>query len=176
MKKTFLILSFVLLFILSSCSVEGMNMFFRIDNNEQIADKTFNKIINTIKQKDESEFAKLFSKSTQNGNNLLQDARKLMDFIHGDIVSISAASESGVITEYEKDKGKIKKEIQSSFCIVTSETKYYMAIKECTRNDFDSDKIGILSIYIIEASNWTVTYVYRGDGSWIPGINIVDSI
>ena len=100
---------------------------------------------------------------------------KFFAFIHGDIVAFSSASEAGVGTDYRIESGKKRKEIQSAFCISTTENTYYIAIKECIKDEFDDNNIGIMSIYIIESNNWTENYVYRGDGKWIPGINIVDS-
>ena len=45
-------------------------------------------------------------------------------------------------------------------------------MKECTKDDFDQDNIGLLSIYIIKSEDWKEDCVYRGDGKWTPGIHI----
>ena len=168
MKKVlFSILLLLSLLIHISCSKK------EFVDGEKIADATFNEIIDAIKHKADSKITAMFSKAIQDENSLSQDTLRLIDFIHGDINSISSASEGGVGTDYETNGDKKRKEIQSSFCIITTETKYYIAIKECVRDDFDSNNEGILSIYIIESSNWTEDYVYRGDGKWSRGINIV---
>lgn len=149
-------------------------MFFRTNNDERIADATFNEIIDAINCKDDLKITEMFAKTIQDEENLLQSSLKLIDFIHGDITSISSASEGGVGTDYETNRGKKRKEIQSSFCVVTTEAQYYIAVKECVKDDFNSDNEGIISIYIIESSDWSNDYVYRGDGKWIRGINIVN--
>ena len=78
-------------------------------------------------------------------------------------------------TDYIKEDGKKRKEIQSAFCINTTESTYYIAIKECILDEFDDSNVGVVSIYIIESKNWIDDCVYRGDGKWIPGINIEES-
>ncbi len=167
MKKVlFSILLLLSLLIHISCSEKE----FVVD--EKIADATFNEIIDAIKHRDDLKITAMFSKAIQDENSLSQDTLRLIDFIHGDINMVSSASEVGVGIDYETNNGKKRAEIQSSFCVVTTETKYYIAIKECVRDDFNSDNEGIVSIYIIESSNWTEDYVYRGDGKWSRGINI----
>ena len=52
--------------------------------------------------------------------------------------------------------------------------KYYIAIRECTKDDFDNNNVGVISIYIIKSEDWDEDYIYRGDGKWTPGINIME--
>ena len=171
-KALFLILLLVLLFVFASCSEKGINMFFKIYDNEKVADTTFYEKIDAIEQRNDSKIVMMFAKAIQNEKTLSQDAVRLIDSIHGDITSISSASDTGVNANYEKNKGKKKKEIQSSFCITTAETKYYMAIKECVIDDYDNNNEGVLSVYIIKAEDWKEDCVYIGDGKWTPGITI----
>ena len=145
------------------------------DNDEKIADKTFNEIISAVKLKDNSKIVNMFSDAIKSENNLSQSASNFIDYIDGDIISISSASEAGVGADYKTETGKKRKEIQSAFCINTTERIYYIAIKECVRDEFDDNNVGVMSIYIIESNNWTEDYVYRGDGKWVHGINIVDT-
>lgn len=144
------------------------------DNNEKIADKTFNKIITTIESNNDSTMVNMFSNTVKSDVDLSYSVLMFYDFIHGDIVSFSSASEAGVGADYQTERGKKRKEIQSSFCISTTENEYFIAIKECVKDEIDDNNIGIVSIYIIESNNWKEDYVYRGDGKWLPGINIVD--
>lgn len=172
-----LILSIILLILIStftSCSNGGIDMV--ASNDEKIADKTFNEMITAIRLEDDSKIVDMFSNAIKNEVNLSQSVSMLFDFIHGDIVSFSSASEAGVGVDYRTESGKKRKEVQSAFCISTTENIYHIAIKECVQDEFDDDNVGIMSVYIIESNKWTEDYVYRGDGKWIPGINIVDSL
>lgn len=177
MRKIILsIILFILTLTFTSCSSdEGTGRGSFGDNNEKIADKTFNEIITAVKLEDDSKIVDMFSNSIKSEDNLSQSALMFFDFIHGDIVSFSSASEAGVGADYRAETGKRRKEIQSSFSITTTESTYYIAIRECIKDDFDDNNVGLMSIYIIESNNWTDDYVYRGDGKWTPGINIVDS-
>ena len=159
----------------TSCSQGEANMGIFRDTDEKIADKTFNKIISAIRLEDDSKIVDLFSNAIKSEDDLSKPAMTFIKCIRGDIISFSSASEAGVGADYKTETGKKRKEIQSAFCINTTESSYYIAIKECVKDEFDDNNIGIMSIYIIESSNWTEDYVYRGDGKWNPGINIVDS-
>lgn len=175
MRKVILsIILLILTYTFTSCSNGGTGMGVFGDNDEKIADKTFNKIITAIRSNNDSKMVDMFSNAVKSEVNLSQSVLMFFDFIHGDIVSFSLASEAGVGTDYEIESGKKRKEIQSAFCISTTENTYYIAVKECVKDEIDDNHIGIVSIYIIESNNWKEDYVYRGDGKWIPGINIVD--
>jgi hypothetical protein len=171
MKKIFwLIIPIVLSLVFTSCFNKG-EIFV---DSEKIADETFNEIIAAIKSKDDSSIMELFSDSVKNEGKLSQEVLNFLNFIRGDIVSFSSAIESGVGTFSDVDNGKTKTEIQPSFRITTTENTYYVAIKECIRDDGNDSNIGITSIYIIDSNTWSSDYVYRGDGKWTPGI-IIDS-
>ena len=175
MRKAILsIILIILVLTFTSCSNGGINMGIFGDNDEKIADKTFDKIINAIKSNNDSKMVDMFSNSVKSEVDLSQSVSMFYDFIQGDMISFSSASEAGVGADYETESGKKRKEIQSAFCIITTKNTYYIAVKECVKDEIDDNNIGIVSIYIIESKNWKEDYVYRGDGKWIPGINIVD--
>lgn len=167
------ILLLVLIVTFTSCSNGVINMGIWVDNDEKNADKTFNEIISAVRSKDASKIVDMFPNVIKNEDNLSQSALTFVNYIHGEIISFSSAAEAGVGADYRTERGKTRKEIQSSFCINTTESIYYIAIKECIKDEFDNN-VGVISIYIIEANNWTEDYVYRGDGKWTIGINIVD--
>ena len=170
MRKA-LLLILLLLLILSACSEKGSNMFYG-DNNEEIADQTFTEIIAAVSTQDVTRVIELFSCSVKSQMDLSQSAAEFVTYFDGDIISFSAAVDAGVGADYRTENGQVRKDIQSAFRITTNKNSYYIAIKECIRDEFDSNNVGILSIYAIEASNWTENYVYRGDGKWTGGIHI----
>lgn len=174
MKKLLLLITtFALTMIIASCS-KGGDIGLLVDNDEKIADQTFNQIISAIKLKDNFKIAEMFSDTIKRQNDQSDIALSFINYIQGDIISYTCAAEKGVGADYKTENGTRRKEIQSSFCIKTTESVYYIAIKECTKDALD-DRVGLISIYIINSKNWTEDYVYRGDGKWTQGINIVDS-
>ena len=56
----------------------------------------------------------------------------------------------------------------------TTKKTYHIAIYQCIRDDSNENNVGIISIYIIDSKYYNEPYVYRGDGNWTPGINIVE--
>ncbi len=143
------------------------------ESNESSADKTFAEVLDAVRSEDPSAITQLFSDEAKStSSSLEEDADSFIKFIEGDIVSFSNAAESGVGSDGNVEGGKTRKDINASFSVETTEKTYYIAIKECVKDDFKRSNVGILSVYIIEASAWTDEYVYRGDGEWTPGINI----
>ena len=172
MKKVFLLIMPVIL-TLSFVSCFDGSIFG--EDNVKIADETFGKIISAIESNDASKIVELFSDMVKNEGDLPQAAIEFIDYMQGDIISFSSASVSGVGADVYSESGKKRKEINTSFSINTTESTYYIAIKECTIDEFDENNVGVLSIYIVDSNNWPEEYVYRGDGKWLLGINIVNS-
>ena len=173
MKKIYPLLIALMLF-LTSCSLGGVNMGIFNENNESIANNTFEQIVNAIKNQDKTMLEALFSEKVRNEViNFDVDATDFLNFIQEEIISFDDATKAGIGIDGDIEHGKKRKEIQSSFCVETSEQKYYIAIRECTEDTFDRDNVGVKSIYIINANDWKEDYVYRGDGKWTLGINIV---
>ena len=46
----------------------------------------------------------------------------------------------------------------ASWIVETSAQKYYIAIRECTKDDFDNNNVGVISIYIIKSEDWDPDY------------------
>ena len=172
MKRIWLFVIILLMTICCTACIFDMSIFKK--SNEEIADETFSIVIEAIESKDQTKLLELFSETVQNEvYDLEENALEFFNFIEGDILSFSKAMESGLITHDSVDYGKRKKEIESAFNIKTSQKTYYFAIKECTRDDYNDDNVGIVSMYVIGSENWGKDYVYRGDAEWAPGINIV---
>ncbi len=175
MKKFFLISLIILLsLVFVSCTyVYNKNSLFEDDN--QIADKTFEKIIDTIKAKNSKQLEDLFSENTIiSSDNFKAQTTNFIKFIEGDIVSYTPSEDNGVFAESKIDYGKVKKIIQPCFTLYTTKKTYHIAIYQCIRDDSNENNVGIISIYIIDSKYYNEPYVYRGDGKWTPGINIVE--
>ena len=172
MKTLHFILAIPLM--VATCLFGCRNINFPPKSNEAVADAMFANILDAMQTKEEARLIALFSKNIQKANPELQEnARNFVEFLQGEIVSFSRAADSGVGVETEQTDGKWKQTIQSSFAIVTSEYTYYLAMKECTKDDFDPNNVGVQSIYIICEDNWKQEYVYRGEKEWAPGVHIV---
>lgn len=88
----------------------------------------------------------------------------------------------GVSTSLEKQARKQNKEInegkylvsyECSYKVFTSDNSYQLAILLYVKNDFENDKIGIESFYLLKDSeNPSPSFAYWGDGNWLLGCHI----
>lgn len=171
-KSILLILSFALVLSLMSCSWAESVMPF-IQDSAKTADITFSEIISAIKSADASKIVDMFAISVQKGQDLSESSVNLINFIQGDITSVSSAVDGGVGANRELDYGKRRKEILSAFTVTTTTNTYHFAVLECVLDEFDNNNVGLLSVFVIDANNWQSSSVYRGDGKWSHGIHIV---
>ena len=170
MKK--LVILIILCGLLSSCSIISSHDLLWADDGA-VADETIQKLMEAVKAKDAGLIQKQFADSVQSGiENLDEQALALIDYIEGEIQSYSSANERGVGANLHSEYGKRQKEILPVFTIYTSENVYYVAFKECVRDEFDRENVGLHSLYIIAKEDWDDAYTYRGDGKWTPGIHI----
>lgn len=164
----------VMMCLLTSCSLGGLHRGIFGEDNASIANNTFGQVVNAIENQDKTALKALFSETVhQEAINFDANADDLLNFIQGEIIPSHDTTNPGVGMEGKYEYGKKRKEIQSAFCIETSEQKYYIAINECSVDTFDKDNVGVKSIYIINAEDWKDECVYRGEGEWKLGINIV---
>ena len=172
MKKITLLTIIILTLSLTSCSGFGRTNFGV--NEYEHADQTFSEIINAIKTEDASKLVDLFSTEVKRETDLLPNATKFINYIQGDIVSYSSASDHGAGTSAHVKNGRKSVESNTSFSIETTEKTYYISMIECIRDDFDRSNKGIVSLTIIDADNWQKDCVYRAGGYRVPGIHIDD--
>ena len=180
MKKRIIIVLFTVLFILSlfySCTEESIMSCQRgllgqgLPKDEQMANARLEEVFNLISNRDEEALRTLFSKNAVLlSNDLDQTIIDLFDYVHGILVSYC---DRGLNGESGFDDGKSYEILFSSYDIVTTEQKYRVAIKECVKNTFDLDEVGIWSLYIIKTEDDTNPKIaYRGDDCYLPGIHI----
>lgn len=176
MKKITLLL--VIMMVFSSCSLGGLQLgkkgsFFQDDRAK--ANNSFEKLLDAIQNKDSIKLKSLFSKKAL---AKIKDfdalADNLFDYFQGDFVSYDdwggAVGGDGL-----REDGKEWYTIQPTYDVKTSEQDYRFAFKEFTVNEFEPDKVGIWSLYVIKMADDTDPKVaYRGDGKWTPGI-VIDS-
>ena len=170
MKKTITLMLVVITALLVSSCFQGTTGL--TSNTVEIADTTFNNLITAIKSKDNDEIFEMFAESVRTVEGFDENVIALIQYIKGDVVSFSSAIEKSVSASKRTEKGKKIHSVTSSFSIKTTEKEYFIAVKECVRDDFARSNIGLTSLYIIEAEEWNEFGAYLGDGLWTPGINI----
>ena len=167
------IIPIVMALLLSSCAAIG-NKYILPEDTNSIANATIEEMIGFIKNRDAIALRAMFSLNTQRSSPYFgDDLTELIEFIEGDVISVSDAIDSGMSSERRYDYGKIIVTIQPCFTIITEKSKYYLAFFQCLKDNNDSDNIGITTLFVINADDWDRDYVYRGDGSFEnPGIYV----
>ena len=161
----------VVMLILSGCALNEKNYQKRFSDSKHWVEATFAEMVNAIKSENRGAFADKFSISARSeGDAFEEKVDELYAFIQGDVESYNILPGRSHIKN--KDGGNIVREVSASFCLVTTENTYYIAIKECIIDSWNADNEGIQSLYIVNAKDWQTEYIYHGDGMWTHGINI----
>ncbi|MDR0321181.1 MAG: DUF5104 domain-containing protein [Treponema sp.] len=140
-------------------------MFF--DDSSTKAVKRFEKILDTLKNKDKDALKLLFSeKALEESTSIDEDIDYLFDFFQGEFVSYkNTGSMFSSLNEY----GNRTTEVKSKFYIDTDKQKYVAFIIEYTEDTIHPENIGLYTLRIIKAEDEWVQSGYWPDMK-IPGI------
>lgn len=142
-------------------------------NNEQkIANKKFDEILEALETKDKEQLTALFSKeSLRVAEEFDSSVNELFDFFEGEVESYDDWGAQEVSTSYENDE--IIQIIESTYDVKTTDCEYRFAIIYIYKDTADSDNVGVKSLYVIKKEDdIDPEYAYWGDGKNTPGINI----
>lgn len=175
MRKTWLLFPLVgLILILASGSLCGCSMrkSFLMMDDESIANRQFEKLIDAIQTQDIDAVRALFSKNAlKEAENLDESIRHLFDYFQGELVSYNNWGGPGVKAEMEY--GDYQEVYDATYDFETAQDKYRLWMEIITVDTTDADNVGIRSLYIIRFEDDTRTdFAYRGDRKHTPGINI----
>ena len=175
MRKTWLLFPLIgLILILASGSLCGCSMrkSFLMMDDESIANKQFEKLIDAIQTQDIDAVRALFSENAlKEAENADESIRDLFDYFQGELISYNDWGGPGVTAEMEY--GDYQKIYDSTYDFETTQDKYRLAMKIITADTTDTGNVGIRSLYIIRFEDDTRTdFAYRGDRKHTPGINI----
>jgi hypothetical protein len=174
MKKKVLI-SLAVILVISLFVVDKTLVGLVFGDPNTVADHTFKKLITAIEHDDKWAIRRMFSVTARMESDLsIKHVEELLDFIEGDIVNYSDASDHCVTTSYDHEFGWERMRLWSAFTIETTEQTYHISIIEYRRDDFNFFNIGLSSVCIINAQDWTEDAVFRGGGDKTPGIHILD--
>ena len=171
MKKIAMLLFIIVgTILISACQLDSGKLF---NDDSEIMNEKMDEVLDAIKNKNSSALKEMFSINTVvNLENFDDSINELFDFFEGDIISYDDfGNPTGSGDEWSD--GEYKKNIESTYDIVTSVKKYRMAIYLITDDTVTPENIGIQSIYIIEFDkDPNSEFAYWGYGKDTPGINI----
>ncbi len=173
--KKILFVALVAILVISCFALNESLILLLLGDPNVIADNTFEKVVDAISEGNYTAINSMFSASARKDSNLSNEqVNDFLQFVEGEIVTYSSASETGVVVDQKHEFGKEREIIQSSFRLETTEQTYYIAIIECRKDTFEWKNAGVTSIYIINAQNWEEDYIFRGEKVKTPGIHILD--
>ena len=144
----------------------------RLSKDHRVARVKIEELLRTISEKDRNEFTMLFSKDALSKTEGFDDSvEELFTYFEGKVVSYDDGA--GPYVENSREGNWNCQIMESSFDVKTTKGEYRLAIRFVTEDTINADKIGIQSLYILNASEDTCPeYVYWGDGRFDCGIHV----
>lgn len=119
-------------------------------NDNEVADKCFENIIDDLGNKDKEGLKKMFStKALKDANDIDGGIDYLMDFYKGEIQSKDRA----VVTNDSKSNGEKKTELDCMYTVVTDKDTYIVFFIDQAVDKKNPDNLGLYMLQIIKASD-----------------------
>ncbi len=173
MKKSIcLIIVFILMLALSSCTKGGTSVHFFEDKDTRLVNTRMEQLFNAIKEYDGTALKEVFSqKALAETENINTEINNLFSFIQGDVISWSR-DESPVVFD-NVEYGKKSKQLSGWYGLETTEQTYLIFLVDYPIDTMNVENEGLYSLMIIEAEDENEL-----TGTWedwaIAGINIPD--
>lgn len=145
--KRLCFLSIIILFFLTACSTtEGHTP---MDNDNQIADKRIEQLLDAIKDKDKETICSMFSKQAlDESENLDESIEYLFSFFQGEVISWE--KDSGPIVDEITENGKQIKELKTWYNVKTSNQKYIIFMIDYPVNTNEPDNVGLYTLRVVK--------------------------
>lgn len=165
-RKIAIVFLLVFTMILSSCSLGGGRMFF--DNDDKIANKRLEQVIEAIKNQDRDALKAMFSKNAlAEADDFDEHIDYLFEFFQGEVESCDDGG--GPIVDEDTEYGKKTKEVKSFFDVITDKQKYVFFLLDYPVDTINPDNVGLYTLRVIKAEDEKAQLTYWQDMK-IPGI------
>ncbi len=156
----------ILLVFVSLIWMTGCTLYM---TDDEIADENMNLLIECLDARDKEQIKKLFAPSIVAQIDTFDESiEELLEYYQGTYISLDRHA---VGTTDSKDGNHVRKELDMSFDVLTTENKYRIGILWQVKDTLYKDNIGITSLYILEFSKDPYpNYAYRSGGEI--GINV----
>ncbi len=147
---TLILLLFVSIILLSSCSLGGGRIMI-YDDNEKKADARLEEIIKTLKNQDKDALKVLFSKQTfDHANNFDASMEYLFGFFQGNVDSWKRDT---FTSETSIENGKKSVMLVSWYTVTTDKDEYMFFIIDYTKDTINPDNAGLYTLRVIKAAD-----------------------
>lgn len=152
MKKTVcLTILIVLILLLTSC-IKGVDTMFFKDNDNDLADVRMKQVFTAIKAKDKEAIKSVFSKKAlAETSNIDVGINYLLSFIQGEVISWNRDESSTVFDSNEN--GNKAKQLVTWFNLNTDEQNYLVFLVDYPIDTINPENEGLYSLRIIRAQD-----------------------
>lgn len=141
-----------------------------MQNDKDIINPYFEKFVTGVNNHDAQMLCSLFAVSvSSNTSSLMEQIESSFSYFPESLLITTSAR--GVHSSSVMN-GTRCTEIDARFTVEANGQVFYAAMKICSEDTANSENIGIVSIYFINAEDYHGDVYYRGDGKWTPGINL----
>ena len=157
---------------LNSCGTLMSLVFGNMKTDQEITQEQLGKVLDAIENEDSNALKALFAKSALNKlENFDASIEQLFDYYEG--IHKPVEEQYNTVRSQSQNYGMYQTYYETSYAVSTNITTYRIAFLYYFVDDYDSDNIGIHSLYIIKEADYPEPeYTYRGDGKNTHGINI----
>lgn len=169
-KVAVILLTLAVGIMICACANRGDSMI--LDDDRTIANKKLEEVLTAVQKQDKDTLTALFSAdSLKNVEMFHAQIDELFTYFEGDIESYN--DWGGPVVETAREYFKVHEAMESNYDVKTTKGSYRIAIRTITRDSWDSNNVGIQSLYIIKLEDDPLPQdAYWGDGEFTPGINI----
>ena len=169
-KMMFCIILVGCCFLLGACKSNSFRTAFFMQNDEDIINPYFEKFITGVNNRDAKMLHSLFAVSiSDDTSSLMEQIESSFSYFPESLLITTSAC--GIHTSSSMNENRCTK-IDARFAVEANGQTFYAAMKICSEDTANSDNVGIMSIYFINAEDYHSDANYLGDGKWTPGINL----
>jgi len=171
MKKMLLCIMLVgCCFLFGACTSNSFRTAFFMQRDEDFINPYFERFITGVNNRDAQMLHSLFAVSiSDDASSLMEQIESSFSYFPESLLITTGAR--GIHASSSMNENRCTT-IDAIFTVEANGQMFYAAMKICSEDTANSDNVGIMSIYFINAEDYHSDVNYRGDGKWTPGINL----
>lgn len=155
-----ILLAFLTVFLLSSCSLGGNKMLIS-DDSDKKADARMEQILDTLKNKDKDSLKAIFSKKAlSEADDFEGQIEYLFDFFQG---SVKSLERTGFSSGGSIEDGKKSTMLRSWYTVTTNKNKYRFFVIDYSVDTINLDNAGLYTLRVIKAADEATQFTYWQD-------------
>jgi hypothetical protein len=159
-RKILILLAFVTVLLLCSCSLGGNKMLIS-DDSDKKADARMEQILDTMKNKDKDALKAMFSKKAlSEADDFEVQIEYLFGFFQG---SLKSWERTGFSSDGSIEHGKKSTMLRSWYTVTTNKDKYRFFVIDYSVDTINPDNAGLYTLRVIKAADEATQFTYWED-------------